>query len=241
MIYYRFYGCLYEHRGDRLCKVAVGTMQTRNGIQYQLNQNHRWQRVKDFAIHEGDEVGRNVAAWKAGKVIGGAVANHAIAMGADPMAAQLISETVVQAGTATALWAAQQARKGTLTAEGLAAYFVQQSAAAALGKMAHHEAEHWLHTYNAQAIAQQVGPILAGKGAGLGTVATTAKTKAHTALVDWVVSRGKHDLAMLGKVFGHDLAKAADPQAIALLWQLHQAGIAMAAMQLRYAHDEHQP
>jgi hypothetical protein len=46
---------------------------------------------------------------------------------------------------------------------------------------------------------------------------------------------------MLGKVFGHDLAKAADPQAIALLWQLHQAGIAMAAMQLRYAHDEHQP
>lgn len=234
MITYRLAGVPYAFEGDRLIKVAVGTTQVKNGITYRLNSHHRWERVKDFAVHEGDELGRNVASWKVGKVVGGAVAQHAIALGADPMAAQLISETVVQAGTATALWATQQARKGKLTGEGLAAYFIQQSAAAALGKMAHHEADHWLHSYGAQELAQQVGPLLAGKGVGLGTVAATAKTQVHRQLVNFVVNRGKHDLSVLGRLFNQDLAKAVDQDAIALLWELHQLGIVLAASQVKY-------
>lgn len=238
MITYRLAGVPYVLQGDRLVKVAVGTTQVKNGTTYRLNSHHRWERVKDFAIHEGDEVGRNVAAWKVGKVVGGAVANHAISMGADPMAAQLISETVVQAGTATALWATQQARKGKLTGQGLAAYFIQQSAAAALGKMAHHESDHWLHNYGAQEMAQQVGPILAGKGAGLGTIAATAKTQVHHQLVSFVVNRGKQDLALLGQLFGQELNKAANQDAIALLWELHQLGIVLAASQADYVKNQ---
>lgn len=234
MITYRLIGVPYTLSGDRLIKVAVGTTQVKNGITYRLNPHHRWERVKSFAIHEGDEVGRNVASWKMGKVVGGAVAQHAIALGADPMAAQLISETVVQAGTATALWATQQARQGQLTGEGLAAYFIQQSAAAALGKMAHHGADHWVNSYGAQGLVQQIAPILAGKGAGLGAIAATAKTQIHQQLVNFVVNRGKHDLSVLGQLFGQSLAKAADQQAIALLWELHQMGIALAGSQVKY-------
>lgn len=237
MITYRLAGVPYVFESDRLIKVAVGTTQVKNGITYRLNPHHRWERVKDFAIHEGDELGRNVTSWKVGKVVGGAVAQHAIALGADPMAAQLISETVVQAGTATALWATQQARKGKLTSKSLAAYFIQQSAAAALGKMAHHEADHWLHSYGAQELAQQVGPLLAGKGVGLGTVALSAKTQAHQHLVNFVVNRSKQDLSILGKLFGVDLAKALDQNAVALLWELHQLGIVLAANQVKYAQN----
>lgn len=234
MITYRLAGVPYAFGGDRLIKVAVGTTQVKNGTTYRLNPHHRWERVKDFAVHEGDELGRNAASWKVGKVMGGAVAQHAIALGADPMAAQLISETVVQAGTATALWATQQARKGRLTGKDLAAYFIQQSAAAALGKMAHHGADHWVNSYGAQELVQQIAPILAGKGAGLGTIAATAKTQIHRQLVDFVTRRGKHDLSMLGQLFGQNLAKAADQQAVALLWELHQIGIALAASQVKY-------
>lgn len=193
-------------------------------------------RIKSIAIHEGDELGRNVAAWKIGKVIGGAIAQHAIAMGAPPEASQLISETVVQASSATALWAVQQARKGKLNARDTAAFFVSQSAAAALGKMAHHGAEEILHSYQADAMMQSVGALISGKATGIGTVVGMNKSKLSHRIVDHVVERSRHDIDLILAAFSgrkSSLAKsgAVEDRLADLLWELHQAGVTLAAMQ----------
>lgn len=193
-------------------------------------------RIKHLAVHEGDELGRNVAAWKIGKVVGGAIAQHAIAMGAPPEASQLIGETIVQAGSATALWATQQARKGTLNARDTAAFFVSQSAAAALGKMAHHGAEEILHSYQAEAMVQNMGALVSGKVTGISTVVGMNKSNLSKKIVDHVIERSRHDINLILTAFtgkNVDLAKssAVAPGLIELLWELHQAGVALAAMQ----------
>jgi len=222
--------------------LQVGQTKQLRGQTYKLNAQHRWQRVRQaaagakkkaqhLAVHEGDELGRGVTSWKMGKVVGGAVGQMAAAAGADPHTANILSETVVQAGTATALYAIQQKRKGKHQSLDTAAYFVSQAAAAYLGKSAHHGADHMLQNMGAEHIHQQVGAIVAGKVTGLGTaVGMMQSGLAHT-VVDQIVRRGGHELRWLDMALSGGLRKAAaglPDQAIALFHDLTQAGIAMA-------------
>jgi len=232
-------GFEYELQGDRLIKKAsVGSTKIKDGQSYQLNRNHRWEKVKHVAheaAHQADHLGESVVSWKVGKVVGGAIAQMAIASGADPLHGQIISEAVVQAGTATTLHHIKQKRRGEASLPDTAAYFVAQIGAAMLGKYAHHGAEHMLEATGAEHMYQSMGALFAGKGAGIGTVAAANKSGLHHALVSHVVERSQHDLRFLEKVFTGGLRKAADgamgnvPPANALMYDLTMAGICLAA------------
>lgn len=224
---------------EKRAKHQPGEHKTEGGKDYELTQGHRWKRVGHEVVHQADHVGQMTTAWAIGKHVGGAIAQVATAHGADPLAAQIMSETVVQAGAATALFAASGARfssgEASPTPMDLAAYFVQQSAAAFVGKMAHHEADHLLQAYNASELVHQTGAIAAGKGAGVGTAVAASKTGLDRRLIEAVVSKAGHDLNLLRKLFENDFSKTAGDPAIALLYDLARVAAALASAEVSNA------
>lgn len=245
--------------------LQVGSTKNVNGVTYTLNQNHRWTKAKDSAkaavgrlgqtvstkvqqtkqqvgkvghavIHEGDHLGQNVVSWKTGQVIGGAIATYAISHGANPVAATIISQSVVQAGTATALYVAQSRKKGKpLSAQKIGAQFVNQVAGAYLGKYAHHGTEWALENLGVKHVYEQVGAMVAGKVTGIKTTQEVARMHVDSRLTMAAIGLAsgsvglvaKHMAGRSGMVF-----KSADqqlpPELANAYWRLYQLGIAIA-------------
>ena len=238
MLLYKLNNTHYRLVGDSLVKaLQVGATKNVNGKTYRLNQNHRWQSTAKHLVHSGEHLAQNVVAWKAGKIVGGAIAQAAAAHGIDPMAAQILSESVVQAGAATAIFHAQSANQGTGSPTQTAAYFVTQISAAILGKVAHHGAEDLLTKFHAEDMYTALGSLMAGKGTGIGVVASANKTKIHEKAIAGLLAKGRHDLNLVTSLFGGKLAKDAGglsgPESD-LLWTLTQIAVAMAAWQLKH-------
>jgi hypothetical protein len=152
---------------------------------YQLDtQDHReinrdkLGRFASKAGHVAEHLGENVAAWKTGKVVGGIIANFAEQHGVPRELGQLLSETAVQAATATALYA----RHGGKTPGDLAKKFVAEASAAFVGKVAHGGADHAIAALGGGEHAAAIGALFAGKGSGIGT---------NTAVSRWLSRKGK--------------------------------------------------
>ena len=77
---------------------------------------------------------------------------------------------------------------------------------------------------------------MAGKATGIGTAATAAKTGSDRKLVEFVVNKAGHDLALLQKMFGGDgqMSKALSEDSYkaeaALLYELAQMGAILATL-----------
>lgn len=123
------------------------------------------------AGHTAEHIAENVVAWKTGKVIGGAIAAVAAQHGVNPELAKLLSESAVQATTATALYA----RKGGRTGSDLARKFIAESAAALAGKISHTGVDEAVAALGGPERVQQISALFAGKGAGIGTNAAVSK------------------------------------------------------------------
>lgn len=200
------------------------------------------QRVAHAAVHEGDLLAENIVSWKAGKIVGGAIAQFAIAHGANPVSTQIISETVVQAGTATALHAIKLKNlKGKAEPRDVAAYFVRQVAAAYLGKYAHHGTEWAVDNLGLEQMQRAIAPLIAGKLTGLSTVTGMGRYHLDSRVVDVVIDKAKADIHLMDVLIGRltggklRLAKSVglDEQTQALVWALTQAGIVLALQESR--------
>jgi hypothetical protein len=151
---------------------AISRAKTINGVNYALNKNSRWERVKSGVAHGAVHLGENMAAWKVGKVVGGAIGQVAASHGADPEVARLLSETAVQALTSTALYVRSGKRSGT----DIATHMIAQSAAAFSGKISHTGVDDLSEMLGGSERVQAISALVAGKMAGIGTVVAAHKS-----------------------------------------------------------------
>lgn len=119
---------------------------------------------RHFQEHLATHVAENVGAWGVGRIGGGALAKVAEAHGIDPEVARVGGEAIVQALAGTAIKAIVEKERDP---KKLAVAMAAELGAAIAGKVAHHEVEHMVHEGSAR-LAKLAGPLLAGKGAGIG-------------------------------------------------------------------------
>lgn len=130
-------------------------------------------KLKDFTklvIDTTDHLGQNVVAWKVGKTFGTGLAQIAIANGMPAELAQIASETILQAGTASLLHTIQH--KGKFDG----GHLVRELTAATMGKVAHHGADAWTELQGIEGAKQMLIPLLSGKGAGIGAAIGMSKS-----------------------------------------------------------------
>jgi hypothetical protein len=159
---------------------AIARAKTINGINYALNKNSRWERVKTGVAHGAVHLGENMAAWKVGKVVGGAIGQVAASHGADPEVARLLSETAVQALTSTALYARGGKRSGT----DIATHMIAQSAAAFSGKVSHTGVDDLSEALGGSERVTAISALVAGKMAGITTVVAAHKSGVARSLAE---------------------------------------------------------
>lgn len=165
----------------------------------------------NLKCHAGESAGQ-VAAWGAGKVVGGAIAHVAVSHGIDPAAAKVISESAVQALAATAI----HARNGNTAAGELAKKFVTEAASAFIGKnMAgfddailggDDDTRSFLESVSSQPLSKLVSTTLKGQAQtlkGLLTRTGVIRTDAKDSLSD-AEQEALFDLALVGYVMEKD-------------------------------------
>ena len=140
------------------------------------------------AKHQGIHLAENVAAWKAGKVIGGAIAASATAHGANPEAAKLLGETAIQALAATALSLRDPAKRKPKV---IASTFVTQAGAAFVGKASHGGMESAATSLGASQKVEGIAALISGKVGGIGTSVGLARSGTSDRAAQWLASRGK--------------------------------------------------
>jgi hypothetical protein len=203
--------------------------------------NGKARKALKTAVGGAEHVAENVTSWKAGKLLGGAIAHIASTHGVDHEAAKLIAETAVQATVATLIHARNPKHTGA-TAKELATHFIAEAAAAFVGKVSHGSAEGVVAALGGEHEVKMIAAAIAGKGAGLATNITANRSglaatlaarlgvpagRLHAILQKALPQNASHstDYANPGKAVR--LTKA-DQQAI---YELTRAGYILAAME----------
>ena len=145
-------------------------------------------KIKKEAKHQGIHLAENIASWKVGKVVGGAIAGVAISHGANPEAAKLLAETGIQALTATAISLRDPAKRKP---RDVAAKFVAEAGAAFVGKTAHGGMESAAASLGASAKVESIAALLAGKTGGIGTNVGLVRSGTADKAGAWLTERGK--------------------------------------------------
>ncbi|MBW4469304.1 MAG: hypothetical protein KME45_03470 [Stenomitos rutilans HA7619-LM2] len=122
--------------------------------------------VRSKVAHAAEHVSESALSWGVGKTVGGAIAQVAASHGFPPGAAHLISETAVQAIAATLIHARKPENRNPTE---LAAKFITEAAAGAIGKSSHSGAHSALEHIEGSAHAKALGAIIAGKAGGIST------------------------------------------------------------------------
>jgi hypothetical protein len=148
----------------------------------------RLSRLKKEAKHQGIHLAENIAAWKVGKVVGGAIAGVAASHGANPEAARLLAETGIQALTATAISLIDPSKRKP---RDVAAKLVAEAGAAFVGKTAHGGMESAAASLGASAKVESIAALLAGKTGGIGTNVGLVRSGAADKAGAWLTERGK--------------------------------------------------
>lgn len=145
-------------------------------------------RLGKEAKHQGIHLAENIAAWKVGKVVGGAISAVAVSHGANPEAAKLLAETGIQALTATALSLRDPSKRKP---RDVAAKFVAEAGAAFIGKTAHGGMESAAAALGASAKVEAIAALISGKAGGIGTNVALTRSGTADRAGKWLTDRGR--------------------------------------------------
>lgn len=151
-------------------------------------------KAKSFVEKEGghfaDHLGKNVAAWKIGKTLGGLVSSYLESRYGIPREISgKISETVIQGLAATGLDI-----KNLKNADEVAKKLFTEMAAAFVGKTSHTGVETIVSAKEMSATLESALPILAGKISGIGTSMISNKLPTPREALNIIVSRSREDV-----------------------------------------------
>lgn len=163
--------------------------------------------TKDFIKREGghlaDHLGKNVVAWKAGKVLGGLVSSYLEGQYGIPreISAKL-AETAIQGLANTGLDI-----KNVRNKEELVKKLVTEMAAAFIGKSAHSGAETFISAKEMSASLETALPILAGKFSGLGTALLASKAPSIREITTLIADRSDKDIGKIRQFLTNPLSR----------------------------------
>lgn len=141
---------------------------------------------KDVADH----LGKNVAAWKTGKVLGGLVSSYLEGRYGIPRESSVkLAETAIQALAATGLDA-----KHLKNTDEFSKKLFAELAAAFIGKTSHAGAELFISAKEVSTIVETSLPILAGKVSGIGTSLLANRLPTPSELLTIVQERSRADM-----------------------------------------------
>jgi hypothetical protein len=151
-------------------------------------------KAKRFVEKEGghlaDHLGKNVAAWKVGKTLGGLVSSYLESRYGIPREMSgKISETVIQGLAATGLDI-----KNLRNVDEVAKKLFTEMAAAFVGKTSHTGVETIVSAKELSATLESALPILAGKITGIGTSMLSNKLPTPREALNIITSRSKEDI-----------------------------------------------
>lgn len=152
-------------------------------------------KAKGFVEKEGghlaDHIGKNVAAWKAGKTLGSLVSSYLESRYGIPREMSgKISETVIQGLAATGLDI-----KNLKNADEVAKKLFTEMAAAFIGKTSHTGVETIVSAKELSATLESALPILAGKISGIGTSILSNRLPTPKEALNIITSRSREDVA----------------------------------------------
>lgn len=154
-------------------------------------------KIRDEVSEKGagvaDHIGKNVAAWKTGKVLGGLVSSYLESRYGIPRDLSIkLSETAIQGLAATGLDI-----KHIKNADDFSKKLFAELAAAFIGKTSHAGAELFISAKEVSTIVETSLPILAGKVSGIGTSILANKLPTPGELLATVQQRSQADIAKL--------------------------------------------
>lgn len=143
-----------------------------------------------------DHIGKGVAAWKAGKLLGAAISAYLENRYGIPRETSIkLAETAVQGVTAAAL-----DLKNIKNIDQFSKKLFSEIAAAFVGKTAHAGAESYLASKEIETTLNTVLPVLAGKLSGIGTAVTASKIPNPRELFNQLATRSSADIDKLRKL-----------------------------------------
>lgn len=151
------------------------------------------QEVNEKGADVADHIGKNVAAWKTGKVLGGLVSTYLESRYGIPRELSVkLSETAIQGLAATGL-----DFKHLRNTDEFSKKLFTELAAAFIGKTSHAGAEVFISAKEVSTIVESALPILAGKISGIGTSVVANKLPSPGELLSIIQERSQADLAKL--------------------------------------------
>lgn len=146
--------------------------------------------VKKEGGHVADHIGKNVAAWKTGKVLGGLISGYLESRYNIPREISIkLAETAVQGLAATGLDI-----KNLKSNDALLKKLFAETAAAFVGKTSHTGVETIVSAKEMSATLESILPMLAGKVSGLGTALLSNKLPTPKETLEIISSRSKEDI-----------------------------------------------
>lgn len=145
--------------------------------------------VSEKGADVADHIGKNVAAWKTGKVLGGLVSSYLESRYGIPRDLSIkLSETAIQGLAATGLDA-----KHLRNADEFSKKLFAELAAAFIGKTSHAGAELFISAKEVSTIVETALPVLAGKISGIGTSMLANKLPTPKEILSIVQERSAAD------------------------------------------------
>lgn len=154
-------------------------------------------RIRGFLRKESasiaDHIGKNVAAWKAGKVLGQAVSAYLESQyGISRELSSRLSETVVQGLVATGLDSANLKSGGELMKK-----LLIETTAAFIGKSSHTGVERFVSAKEVNSMIETALPAIAGKVSGFGVAAVAGKIPSPAEIGSLIRKRSAQDVDKL--------------------------------------------
>lgn len=151
------------------------------------------QGISEKGADVADHIGKGMAAWKTGKVLGGLVSSYLESRYGIPRDLSIkLSETAIQGLTATGLDI-----KHLRNADEFSKKLFAELAAAFIGKTSHAGAEVFLSAKEVSTVVETALPVLAGKVSGIGTAMLANRLPTPKELLTIVQERSVVDI---GKV-----------------------------------------
>ena len=149
--------------------------------------------IMEKGVDTADHIGKGVAAWKTGKVLGGVVSSYLESRYGIPRDLSIkLSETAIQGLTATGL-----DMKHLHNADEFSKKLFAELAAAFIGKTSHAGTEAFISAKEVSTVVETALPVLAGKISGLSTAIAASRLPTPGELLSMVQDRSRSDI---GKV-----------------------------------------
>lgn len=146
--------------------------------------------VSEKGVGIADHIGKGVAAWKTGKVLGGLVSSYLESRYGIPRElSSKLSETAIQGLTATGL-----DFKHLKNPDEFSKKLFAELAAAFIGKTSHAGAELFISAREVSTIVETALPVLAGKVSGISTAMAASKLPTPGELLSMVQERSQSDI-----------------------------------------------